>query len=275
MLSLVRLLTFITGGLLSNLEKDFKKIVAFSTIRQISIIILFTSLSFTNIALAHILFHALFKTLLFVRAGVYFIKIYRKQLKNYISSKSNYKLLSTLLFLRIYGIRGLTFSSSFFSKDLIIEILCEKERTFILIFLIVGSLLTLLYSVKLIDASKSNVNTYKTFIIKNFKFNFILVFIVRTNYVGLCSKFLFSIDTTPMISGAEILIILFIFASPLILITKRNRNLFIVNYAQSVSYIKIFTFRLSSKMLNLEIHKNISFNDFFFFKKRNLSDQND
>lgn len=71
-LMIFSLITFILGGFLGTIELDLKKIVAFSTIRQIRIILFFIV---TRISLAffHTFGHALFKTLLFCSCGILFL----------------------------------------------------------------------------------------------------------------------------------------------------------------------------------------------------------
>ena len=89
--SFFRLATFIMGGLFCVIESDFKKVVAFSTISQIRILMFFLFNSFLFTCLMHIIFHAFFKTLIFVSSGLLFSSIYSAQLKSHFKrSSSNY-----------------------------------------------------------------------------------------------------------------------------------------------------------------------------------------
>lgn len=143
------ILTFLIGGIIANIEIDFKKVVAFSTIRQIRMIIFFCASNFIFLALMHIFFHAFFKTLLFCCSGVLFVSIFRDQFKVLIKYNFSINFILVIVFMSLFRMRGLIFSSSFFRKDLILENFLTYNISFFQIFLILGSLLTLFYCVKL------------------------------------------------------------------------------------------------------------------------------
>lgn len=62
--------TIIIAGIRATTECDIKKIIALSTLRQLGVIICRLGLGNPTIALFHIITHALFKSLLFICAGV-------------------------------------------------------------------------------------------------------------------------------------------------------------------------------------------------------------
>ena len=70
MLLLLGLFTIIIARIRANLEYDFKKIIALSTLRQLRIIIVILSLGVSELAFFRLLVHAIFKALLFV-CGAY------------------------------------------------------------------------------------------------------------------------------------------------------------------------------------------------------------
>ena len=57
------------AGIRATTECDIKKIIALSTLSQLGIIITRLGLGMPNLALFHIVTHALFKALLFICAG--------------------------------------------------------------------------------------------------------------------------------------------------------------------------------------------------------------
>jgi len=61
--------TIFIAGIRASTECDIKKIIALSTLRQLGVIITRLALGAPNIALFHIITHALFKALLFICAG--------------------------------------------------------------------------------------------------------------------------------------------------------------------------------------------------------------
>lgn len=137
--------TFFIGGFLAIIELDLKKIVAFSTIRQIRIITFFVSLGFLYISLFHIFNHALFKTLIFCCCGIFFLFNRRDQTS---STFRLTKLLTPLhfpLFARVYMISGFQFSSSFYTKDVALECVNDIETQAVFYILILGRVITLFY----------------------------------------------------------------------------------------------------------------------------------
>lgn len=69
MLLFVAVLTMFIAGIRANYEYDLKKVIALSTLRQLGVIITSLRLGFPNLALFHLLTHALFKAMLFLCAG--------------------------------------------------------------------------------------------------------------------------------------------------------------------------------------------------------------
>jgi len=70
-LFVVSLITIIISGLGARYEIDFRRVVAFSTLSQLGIIIMVISVGLTDLGYFHLTGHALFKSLLFLCAGVY------------------------------------------------------------------------------------------------------------------------------------------------------------------------------------------------------------
>jgi len=122
-LSLFLFLSFFgyaVGSLLSNNEADFKKIVAYSTLRQISMITFFMLSRFLYCRLFHMLGHALFKSLLFCCAGLLFIQNFSNQVSGKLSS-NKVSFLALASHISCFSMSGLLFSFSFFSKDPVLE----------------------------------------------------------------------------------------------------------------------------------------------------------
>ena len=69
LLIILSTLTIFMAGLGACFEFDLKKVIALSTLRQLGLMMFSLSLGLVKIALFHLLIHALFKALLFMRAG--------------------------------------------------------------------------------------------------------------------------------------------------------------------------------------------------------------
>ena len=116
------IITMFIAGLGAMFEADFKKIIALSTLRQLGLIIIEVGLGFIDIAFCHLIVHALFKSVLFICAGV-IIHTNRNLQDN---RKLGGLVISSPVLRMIFGVRnislcGFPFLSGFFSKDLILE----------------------------------------------------------------------------------------------------------------------------------------------------------
>lgn len=69
-LKCLRLLTLLMAGRVALVEVDLKKIVALSTLSQLRIILFAISICLPKVAFFHLITHAIFKSLLFLSAGV-------------------------------------------------------------------------------------------------------------------------------------------------------------------------------------------------------------
>nr|YP_009351813.1 NADH dehydrogenase subunit 5 [Rhinotergum shaoguanense]AQQ72852.1 NADH dehydrogenase subunit 5 [Rhinotergum shaoguanense] len=279
-LSLVSLTTFILGGLMGSLELDLKKIIAFSTMSQISMILLFCSLKFINVAVAHMLFHAFFKTFLFMGAGVSFMMFFSIQMKSLLKGSSHTPFyLSSLIFLSIFSMSGLMFSSSFFSKDLILEILSTSEEFFFFMFLTLGSILTIIYSMKLLSSNFNFVNSAKIHADKNFKFNFTLIFCIVMVLSGKIFMSFF-VEMFPKVSFIELILlnmifVLSFFLSFSLVYSSYFKKLFLY-LVSNISLMKYFTFTIFSNLgtsfyfLNFFQHDNMMFKSIYLNFKEEL-----
>merc|ERR1739846_264538 len=99
----------------------------------------------------HLLSHAFFKAMLFICAGIIIhnIKDYQDIRKIGIRY-NNLNYCITIIIVANIRLCGLPFLSGFYSKDLIIEIIIIKGKNlFLFIFIIIGTMLTVIYSCRL------------------------------------------------------------------------------------------------------------------------------
>ena len=71
LLFVVALSTLFISGVGANFEIDLKKIIDLSTLSQLGLIMISLSFGFRDLAFFHLISHALFKSLLFLCAGVF------------------------------------------------------------------------------------------------------------------------------------------------------------------------------------------------------------
>lgn len=265
----IRSLTFLLGGLMANLEKDFKKIVAFSTISQIRIIIYFCSLCFLSFSLRHIVFHAFFKTLLFCCTGVFFILKFSEQTNRKFKSNFNINFIGVLFFFSIFRISGLTFSRSFYRKDLFLEIILILKLNYNFFLILLGRFLTILYCSKLINTTKNFFSFSPINLNKNFNFYFLSLFCLISFLIGKWIKITIKIEFWPLVKEFWVFLILFLLILGLLLKLKFNKKIFNL-LSMEIFFIKFISYSYFRFLLTNYNLQQISMNDHFFFKPKIL-----
>lgn len=152
LLIVLSVLTMFIAGLGACFEFDLKKIIALSTLRQLGLIIYRLSLGLVKVALFHLLIHALFKALLFIRAGCII-----HGFKGWQDIRIIGNIITSLPFIRScfvvsnLALRGIPFLAGFYSKDLILELSLIQELNILRLFILFLSTgLTVAYTFRLI-----------------------------------------------------------------------------------------------------------------------------
>jgi NADH-ubiquinone oxidoreductase chain 5 len=145
-------ITIFLSGLTALFEHDIKKIIALSTLRQLGVIIFSISVGLYNVAFFHLLTHALFKALLFLRAGALIHGVGGLQdLRLCGGLVKNFPLVGACINLANLSLSGIPFLSGFYSKDLIVELTVQGAFSqFILVILFISLGLTVMYSLRLV-----------------------------------------------------------------------------------------------------------------------------
>jgi NADH-quinone oxidoreductase subunit L len=116
------LFTIFCSGLVASIEIDIKKIIAISTLSQLALIIFVTSIGEIELSFYHLINHALFKALLFLRCGISIIRLYGNQ-----DARNRSGITKKILFIPFFfvisniNLMGFPFISAYYSKDQIIE----------------------------------------------------------------------------------------------------------------------------------------------------------
>jgi len=141
--------TILMAGVCANAEIDIKKVVALSTLSQLGIIMVAISANEKRYCFFHLLSHALFKALLFISVGVSIHSLYGTQ-----DFRSFNQRIDGILFhsycISCFSLIGLVFTSGFYSKDIILELL--HTRSSIVVVFLMGIILTASYSSKIIKS---------------------------------------------------------------------------------------------------------------------------
>lgn len=150
-LIIISVATTIYARLTANWEQDIKKIIALSTLRQIGMIIFVLSINNYQIAFFHLIIHAIFKSLIFLCAGIIIYNYSYQDIRHTNLIKNSSPIIIIIIIISNITLIGIPFISGFFSKDYIIEhIINSKIFSFLCIIMVFSIGLTIIYSIRLI-----------------------------------------------------------------------------------------------------------------------------
>nr|YP_010350326.1 NADH dehydrogenase subunit 5 [Ixodes barkeri]UOK09755.1 NADH dehydrogenase subunit 5 [Ixodes barkeri]UOL50398.1 NADH dehydrogenase subunit 5 [Ixodes barkeri] len=145
-------LTLFMAGIGANLEMDFKKIIAFSTLSQLGLIMLILSMGKMEYAFFHLVMHAIFKSMLFLCAGLVIHNMGGIQDLRYLGNFFCYSpMICGCMGLASLSLFGFPFMGGFYSKDLILEFVYMKlDNMFFLLLIIISTMLTVSYCFRML-----------------------------------------------------------------------------------------------------------------------------
>nr|UNO54113.1 NADH dehydrogenase subunit 5 [Dermacentor sinicus] len=148
----ISLLTMLMAGINAFFENDLKKIIAFSTLSQLSMMMVVLSMNLTNLAFFHLIMHAVFKSMLFLGAGFVIHNLMGKQDIRMLSDFFSFSpLVLSCMLISFYSLMGIPFIGGFYSKDLILEYFLMKNfNLIVLVIFVSGVIFTFLYNMRLI-----------------------------------------------------------------------------------------------------------------------------
>jgi len=136
-------------GLLN--EFDIKKLIAYSTLRHVSLIIYILRFKLFKVVYFHLNIHAMFKSLIFMCFGFVILSSYHAQDKRLVSLINLNPIIKLVYYFSCLCLAGLPFLSGFFSKDLIIEKIIEISVESLFVWLLLGFLrIRIYYRIKLL-----------------------------------------------------------------------------------------------------------------------------
>nr|YP_004221803.1 NADH dehydrogenase subunit 5 [Pristomyrmex punctatus]BAJ53354.1 NADH dehydrogenase subunit 5 [Pristomyrmex punctatus]BAJ53367.1 NADH dehydrogenase subunit 5 [Pristomyrmex punctatus] len=150
-LLVLAVLTMFMSGLMAILENDLKKIIALSTLSQLGLMMVILSFGMSMISFFHLLTHAIFKSMLFMCAGVIIHSMYNLQdIRNMGSLIEGMPFISMSFFISSMSLVGFPFMAGFYSKDYIMELIYSFNMNLLMIMIILMSFIfTVLYSFRL------------------------------------------------------------------------------------------------------------------------------
>jgi len=147
----VGIFTLVLAGFSACAERDLKKVVALRTISQLGVIITSIGVNEKAFCFFHLISHAIFKSLLFICIGSCIHTVFGTQeYRRYNSFRAD-KVNSVFCIVANLSLIGLIFTSGFYRKDIILEILYMNEcRSLAFFFFLLGVGLTTCYTFKLL-----------------------------------------------------------------------------------------------------------------------------
>jgi NADH-ubiquinone oxidoreductase chain 5 len=147
-------ITSIFSSLIGLFQQDIKKVIAYSTMSQLGMMVIAIGLSSYNIALFHLINHAFYKGLLFLGAGSVIHAVSDNQdFRKYGGLKSFLPLTYTIMLIASLSLVALPYMSGFYSKDFILESSYGQFYfSSIAVYFIatIAAMFTTLYSVKVL-----------------------------------------------------------------------------------------------------------------------------
>nr|QUI77278.1 NADH dehydrogenase subunit 5 [Mitjaevia dworakowskae] len=197
--------TMLMSSFCANYEFDLKKIIALSTLSQLGLMMSSLFMGLVNLSFFHLLTHAMFKSLLFLCAGIFIFYMNDNQDIRVMGSVCKLMPFSTACFnVSNMALCGIPFLSGFYSKDTIIELMMMKPTSMIffsLFFLCLG--LTCSYSARLFYYSMLINSKFKSSLLFNEDMNMMKssIFVLTTFSVffGCMILWMLIIDLTFMI----------------------------------------------------------------------------
>nr|NP_976159.1 NADH dehydrogenase subunit 5 [Gomphiocephalus hodgsoni]AAO43665.1 NADH dehydrogenase subunit 5 [Gomphiocephalus hodgsoni] len=175
-LLLISVLTLFMSGAGANLEMDLKKIIALSTLSQLGVMMMTLSIGLYELAFFHLISHALFKSLLFLCAGLYIHSNYDTQDIRMLGGFSIMFPTTSLFFIGCsMSLCGFPFLAGFYSKDLILESFFMMNMNMLVYSLVfLGTMFTITYSARLVYYLFSSGSGISTLVHKESDLNMII-----------------------------------------------------------------------------------------------------
>lgn len=143
-------LTALVGAALGTVQRDIKRIMAYSTVSQLGFMVMAMGAGSSVAGMFHLSTHAYFKSLLFLTSGAFIHHFHTNDIWEIGQKGGKRDTLSVaVLCLGLFSLCGIFPFSGFFSKDMILEAIKEKSGLFYAAAL-TASLLTAYYSFRLL-----------------------------------------------------------------------------------------------------------------------------
>jgi NADH-ubiquinone oxidoreductase chain 5 len=162
-------LTTVFSSLIGLFQQDIKKVIAYSTMSQLGMMVIAVGLSSYNVALFHLINHAFYKGLLFLGAGSIIHAIGDNQdFRKYGGLIKYLPLTYSVILIASLSLVAFPFMTGFYSKDFILESAYGQfsfSGISVYYIAVIGAMFTTLYSIKVLHLTflttpNSNIKYY-------------------------------------------------------------------------------------------------------------------
>lgn len=147
-------ITTVFSSLIGLFQQDIKKVIAYSTMSQLGMMVIAVGLSSYNVALFHLINHAFYKGLLFLGAGAVIHAVADNQdFRKYGGLISFLPLTYSVILIASLSLVAIPFMTGFYSKDFILESAYGQyyfSSIAVYFVAVIGAIFTTLYSVKVL-----------------------------------------------------------------------------------------------------------------------------
>jgi len=147
-------ITTVFSSLIGLFQQDIKKVIAYSTMSQLGMMVIAVGLSSYNIALFHLVNHAFYKGLLFLGAGAVIHAVSDNQdFRKYGGLRPFLPLTYSVMLIASLSLVAFPFMTGFYSKDFILESAYGQfyfSSTVVYFIATTGAMFTTLYSLKVL-----------------------------------------------------------------------------------------------------------------------------
>lgn len=147
-------ITTIFSSLIGLFQQDIKKVIAYSTMSQLGMMVIAVGLSSYNLALFHLINHAFYKGLLFLGAGAVIHAVADNQdFRKYGGLILSLPLTYSVILIASLSLVAFPFMTGFYSKDFILESAYGQysfSSIAVYVIAVIGAIFTTLYSVKVL-----------------------------------------------------------------------------------------------------------------------------
>lgn len=147
-------ITTVISSIVGLFQPDIKKVIAYSTMSQLGMMVIAVGLSLYNVALFHLVNHAFYKALLFLGAGAVIHAVADNQdFRKYGGLKPLLPLTYSVMLIASLSLVAFPFMTGFYSKDSILESAYGQfyfSGAVVYFLAIIGAMFTTLYSVKVL-----------------------------------------------------------------------------------------------------------------------------